>query len=160
MTIKHIYQPSPITCGPSCLYMVFKFIVNRQGLGLDADIKYSVEDIALICGTDWEVGTPPDRMEKGMDGLGIKYVEYINSPRPFELLKTIIDSGNIPILRTITKGAPHWIIVDKYDIYSDGSTLFNVLDPWLGEIKYTEKDLDSIWSVRDYQFFEILINEN
>jgi len=159
MTIKHIYQTNPITCGPSCLYMVFKFISNKQ-IGAYSDVKYTIEDIATICGTDWEVGTPPDRMEKGMNSLGIKYVEHINHEKPFDFLKDIIDKGNIPILRTITKGAPHWIIVDKYNIYFDGSVLFNILDSWLGEIKYTQKDLNEIWSARDYYFFEILINEN
>ena len=158
ITIKHIYQPTANTCGPACLYMVLKYLVNRTGLGLDAEIKYTVNDLAIICGTDWEVGTPPDRMEKGMKALDIKYVEYINSPSPFELLQSVIDSGNIPILRTITKGAPHWIIVDDYTIYqNDGMVLYNVLDPWLGEIKYSERDLVDVWGIRDYQFFEVIV---
>ena len=152
--IKHIFQPTAHTCGPSCLYMVFKYLTNRQSV--DSEMNFTIEDIALICGTDWEVGTPPDRMEKGMKELDIKYIEHINTPNPFNHLQSVIDSGNIPIVRTITKGAPHWIIVDGYkDYQNDGIVLYNILDPWLGEIKYTEKELNDIWTVRDYQFFEI-----
>lgn len=152
--IKHIYQPTAHTCGPACLYMVFKYLTNRQSVS--SDVNFTIEDIALICGTDWEVGTPPDRMEKGMKELDIKYIEHINSPNPFNFLQSVIDNGNIPVLRTITKDAPHWIIVDGYKDYeNDGIILYNILDPWLGEIKYTEKDLEDIWAVRDYQFFEI-----
>lgn len=159
-TIKHFYQPTANTCGPTCIYMIWYYLVNKDNIIYAAfkdtvKMKYDISDIAHFCGTDWIVGTPPDRMEKGMRYLGIDYVEYILQPRPFELLRDIIDNKNISLLRTITKGVPHWIIVDSYD-----EEYFYVKDPWLGEIKYTEKDLHSIWSVRDYQFFEITGYEN
>lgn len=157
-TIKHFYQPTGNTCGPTCIYMVWFYLVNKDNIIYrtckDSDgfieMKYDIRDIAHFCGTDWIVGTPPDRMENGMCNLGLNYVEYISSPHPYDLLRTIIDSGNVSMLRTITKGVPHWIIVNGYD-----ENVFNVLDPWLGEIKYSIAQLDSIWKVRDYQFFEI-----
>ena len=54
----------------------------------------TIQSICEMCGTDWVVGTPPDRMVKGMDALKIKYVEYIHSPRPYELLKNVIAAVN------------------------------------------------------------------
>ena len=151
-SIKHFYQPTGNTCGPTCIYMIWYHLVNQNNLihNLDVEMKYNIRDIAHFCGTDWIVGTPPDRMENGMCNLGLNYIEYISSPHPYDLLRTIIDNGNISMLRTITRGVPHWIIVNGYN-----ENVFNVLDPWLGEKKYSIEQLDSIWKVRDYQFFEI-----
>ena len=72
----------------------------------------------------------------------------------FEFLKEIISSKNIPILRTITFNVPHWILIKGY---SENNFLVN--DPWLGEIIYTEKELDNIWKLRNYQFYEIINDE-
>ena len=153
--INYKQQPTGNTCGPTCIYMALRYVLNHPNdLPFDIDIADTVEGIAEACGTDWIVGTPPDRMENGMCNLGLNYIEYISSPHPYDLLRTIIDSGNVSMLRTITRGVPHWIIVNGYD-----ENVFNVLDPWLGEIKYSIEQLDSIWKVRDYQFFEILVNE-
>jgi ABC-type bacteriocin/lantibiotic exporter with double-glycine peptidase domain len=149
--INYKQQPTGNTCGPACIYMVLRYILNSPNdLPFDVEIADTIEGIAEACGTDWIVGTPPERMKKGLDACKIKYIEYIHSPRPFNLIKDTIDSGNIPIVRTITKGMPHWIIVNGYtDEY------FNILDPWMGVIKYTPKELNDIWMPRDYMFFEI-----
>jgi hypothetical protein len=99
-------------------------------------------------------------MEKGMIALHMKYVEYANLSRPYDLLKLTIDSNNIPILRTITRGVPHWIIVPSYLVDANtGFVIYNVLDPWLGEIQYSEKQLDEVWKQRQYQFFEVIVPE-
>lgn len=156
INIKHFRQPSGNTCGPACIYMAWYHLINKDNtIPFEIEMKYGIEDIAKLCGTDWEVGTPPERLINGLEALNIKYVEYISSPDPYNLLRTIIDNGNIPILRTLTQGIPHWIIVDGYD-----ENFFYIKDPWLGEIKYNESDLDYIWGVRKYQFFEILNHEN
>lgn len=154
--INYKQQPTGNTCGPTCIYMALRYILNHPNdLPFDIDIADTVEGIAEACGTDWIVGTPPDRMEKGMDAVNIKYIEYIHPKRPFDLLKQVIDAGNIPIIRTITQGVPHWIIANGYV-----GDVFNILDPWLGVIKYDIQQLNKIWMPRDYQFFEILVNEN
>lgn len=149
MKIKHFYQPTGNTCGPTCLYMVHEYLKSD----IDRGVKpYPlIEDISEMCGTDWIVGTPPDRMEAGMEKMDMEYVEYLGSPRPYDLLREIIETNNIPVLRTITKGVPHWIIVEGFI-----ANEFMINDPWLGEIIYTEKELDEIWKKRDYQFFEII----
>jgi hypothetical protein len=119
--------------------------------------KFTIKDIETMCGTDWVVGTPPDRMIIGMDKLGIKFVEYIHSPKPYDLLKKVIDDYNIPILRTITKGVPHWIIVSWYEVDKKTNFIkYHILDPWQGELIYNEKELDEVWGKRQYQFFEVI----
>ena len=147
MTINHIYQPNGISCGPTCIKMALTYLVQ----GRVSTFTPTIEEISEMCETDNIVGTPPDRMEKGLKALGVSYVEYSHTPRPYITLVQILNSGNVPILRTITKGVPHWIIVTKI---TDGQFFIN--DPWQGEIVYTEKELDSIWKVRDYQFFELI----
>jgi len=108
------------------------------------------------CKTDWEVGTPPERMRLGLNHLGLNYTEYLPTSLSIDImvmeLKYIIECGNIGILRTITQGHPHWIIVNGWDEEQD---IFNILDPWLGIITYNTSQLDEIWKPREYQFFEI-----
>lgn len=137
MIIKHKYQPTGNTCGPACLHMCGN--------------THTIELIADLCGTDWVVGTPPDRMIIGMDRLKMKYIHHTLPKDPYKLLSSIIDKGNIPILRTITQGVPHWIIVSKYT-----NTKYHILDPWLGEIDYTKEQLDFVWKLKNYELFEII----
>lgn len=156
ITISYKQQPTGNTCGPTCIYMVLNYITNKSNdLLFDVHISKPILEIAEDCGTDWLVGTPPDRMIRGFNKYNIKYVEYTHSPNPYLLLKKVIDSENIPIVRTITQGVPHWIIVNGYD-----NEKYNILDPWLGQIQYTQEQLDNIWSLRQYQFFEIITDEN
>ena len=140
--IQHIYQPTGNSCGPTCLKMVGDFIHGDVG---------KIDDICKECGTDWIVGTPPDKMRIGLHKLNINYVEHQKENFPFNQLKHAIDRGNVCIVRTITQGVPHWINIVGYN-----ENIFNVHDPWLGEIKYNEQELHSIWSIRDFFFFEIL----
>ena len=159
INIKHHYQPTGNTCGPTCLYMAYEYLKNfPNDLPFTVPLKTTIQDIEYLCGTDWEVGTPPDRMIRGMNALHMSYVEYANLSRPYELLKLAIDAGNIPILRTITKGVPHWIVVPSYKIDGrDGFVVYEVFDPWQGIIHYGEKHLDQVWKQRDYQFFEVIV---
>lgn len=144
MNINYHQQPTGNTCGPTCLKMVHSsiFTNNKENI--------TIEDIAELCGTDWIVGTPPDRMEKGLKGLGLNYNVYVGDEEPFERLQNSIVNKNIVILRTLTQGVPHWVIVESFidDVY-------NILDPWLGRIQYTRNELNEIWVVRDYFYFEI-----
>lgn len=140
--INHIYQPTGNSCGPTCIKMVGDFLVGDIG---------KIDDICKACGTDWVVGTPPDRMKIGLDKLGIKYIEHINEVDPFQSIKNTIDGGNIAIVRTITHNIPHWIVIDGYD-----EKKYRINDPWLGPITYTEDELDKIWRIRDFFYFEII----
>ena len=140
--MQHIRQPTGNSCGPTCIKMVSNFIKGNAK---------SIDDICIECGTDWVVGTPPDKMRIGLDYMGINYKEHIKEINPFQSLKNTIDKGNVAIVRTITKGVPHWIVI--YDYVED---TFIVNDPWLGQIKYDEDQLSDIWKIRDFFYFEIL----
>lgn len=113
-------------------------------------LHYSILEISDMCETDSITGTPPERLEKGMNALGMNYTHHVNSEKPYQDLKTVLDNGNIPIVRTFTHGIPHWIIVSGYE---DDSYYIN--DPWQGEIKYTQEELNDVWVGRHYEFYEI-----
>ena len=147
MKIKHYTQPTGNTCGPACLMMIYEFFKTSTN-------HYSILEIAEFCGTDWTVGTPPEKMIKGMDKLGIRYIHHLKLDSPYDDLKVMIEKGNIPILRTMTQNVPHWIIVSGY---KDGK--FEIHDPWLGEIEYSETGLDEVWNPRNYECFEIPDND-
>lgn len=139
--MKHIFQPNGISCGPTCIKMASEF-ANK--------VIDEIDVICASCGTDSKVGTPPDKMIIGLNKYEFNYKIHMDTKTPFNNLKEIINNGSIGILRTITKEIPHWIIVKSYN-----DNIYDVYDPWLGKITYTEKELDSIWKVRNYFFFEI-----
>lgn len=104
-----------------------------------------------MCGTDAITGTPPERMRKGLDGLNIKYLEHMDEENPYQSLRDAIDNGSVTMLRTLTHGVPHWIVVHSYN-----DDVFFVNDPWLGQIEYNEDQLEKIWRERNFFFFEVL----
>ena len=140
--VKYIRQPDGISCGPTCIKMVADFFRG--------DIP-SIKEICKMCGTDSITGTPPERMRKGLDGLGIEYIEHIDEENPYQSLRDTIDNGSVAMLRTLTHGVPHWIVIYSYS----GDTFF-VNDPWLGEIEYNETQLEKIWKERNFFFFEVI----
>lgn len=144
--VKHIYQPTGNSCGPTCIKMIASIV--------DMDSP-SIEDICIICGTDWTEGTPPRKMVVGLNNLNLKYVEHISEDDPYQSLRDCIDRGNLAIVRTITQGVPHWIIA-----YGYRGDVFYINDPWKGQIKYTDNQLEKIWHQRDYFYFEIFINKS
>lgn len=141
--MNHIYQPTGNSCGPTCIKMVADVLLKDCP---------TIEEICTICETDWVKGTPPERMRKGLDNLKIKYSEYISEKDPYQSIKNCVDKSNVAIIRTVTDNVPHWIICYQYN-----GDLFHIYDPWKGIIKYTKAQLDAIWKVRDYFFFEIFM---
>ena len=146
VNVPHHYQPTGHSCGPTCLKMVHDFFVGD---------RFKISDICRACGTDWVVGTPPDRMAKGLKYMGIQYIEHMMDEDPFQSLKDAIDKGHPCVVRTVTQGVPHWIIVVDYD-----ADTFMVNDPWLGRILYDMEEFDEIWfsgrdKIREYFFYEI-----
>jgi GNAT superfamily N-acetyltransferase len=140
--VKHIKQPDGISCGPTCIKMVADFFKGNIS---------SISEICIMCETDSITGTPPERMRKGLNRLGIEYVEHIDEERPYESLRAVIDNGSVAMLRTFTHRVPHWIVIDSYD-----ADVFFVNDPWLGEIEYNEEELEEIWKERNFFFFEVV----
>ena len=62
-----------------------------------------------------------------------------------------MDKQNIPIVRTITHGIPHWIIVSNY---TDKDS-WCIKCPSVGDFIYTTEELDKVWRQRNYELFEI-----
>jgi hypothetical protein len=143
--IKHYSQPNGISCGPTCIMMANEALPKTY-----KKKHYSIMEICDLCGTDSITGTPPERLEKGMNALDMNYTHHVNSYEPFQHLKTVLNNGNLPIVRTFTHGIPHWIIVSGYEHDS-----YFINDPWQGEIRYTEEQLNDVWVGRDYEFYEV-----
>lgn len=144
--VPHHYQPTGNSCGPTCLKMVHDFFVGD---------RFKISDICRACGTDWVVGTPPERMIKGLNYMGIEYIEHIHEEDPYQSLKDSIDKGHPCIVRANVGGTPHWIIVVDYD-----HDTFMVNDPWLGRVIYDTEEFDEIWlsgrqKIREYFYYEI-----
>ena len=145
LIIKHYQQPTGISCGPTCIMMAYQTLPHYP-----KKQNYSIMEICDLCGTDSITGTPPARLEKGMNALGMHYTHHINSDKPFQHLKTILDNGNLPMLRTFTHGIPHWIIISGYE-----NDKYYANDPWQGEMIYSEEELTNIWIGRHYEFYEV-----
>lgn len=143
--IKHYQQPTGISCGPTCIMMAYEALPHYP-----KKQNYTIMEICDLCGTDSITGTPPERLEKGMNALGMHYTHHINSNEPFQHLKSIIDNGNLPMLRTFTHGIPHWIIINGYE-----NNKYHANDPWQGEITYSEEELTTIWIGRHFEFYEV-----
>lgn len=147
MIIRTAKQPTGNTCGPTCLYMAYNALYGEE---------HTIMEIAELCTTDWVVGTPPDKMKLGMDSIGLSYKHHITTNNPFTHLKQVLEKQNIPIIRTITDGIPHWIIVNGYS----NKNIWSVKCPFKGDLIYDTEELDLVWGLRNYEFFEIINDEN
>ena len=142
--IEHLYQPDGISCGPTCLKMILNHIQTND---------VTIEDIKKIVGTNNIKGTTLDDMIVGLENLNIKY-EYPkleNKETAIKYLNNSIKNNNPIILRTLTQGIKHWVIVDDFD-----GEYYSVEDPWLGEIQYNEEEIIVIWEPRDFDCLKIL----
>lgn len=117
-----------------------------DALGITDDL--SIDDIAEACGTNEDVGTTDTMMADGMRKLGIPF-RVGKSRDPKDLAEFVQHSGHI-LLRTLTQGIKHWVVV-----YDFADEVFFVADPWLGDIRYSAEELEAIWKPRDYFYFEI-----
>lgn len=143
MIINYFKQPTGNSCGPTALKMAHSTLFGAGP---------SILEICDFCNTDWIVGTPPDRMELGLNALKMLYIIHKEEEDPFKSLQISIHNESIPVLRTLTNGVPHWIIVNGYDSETE---IYQIQDPWLGQIHYSKEKLNDIWVVRDYFYFEI-----
>lgn len=138
----HSYQEAGHTCGPTCLKMVADY------LGVD----YShIDELIDLCGCNTKTGTIDTGMKNALNSLGVKNQQNLfhkDSVSAMDFLDSLIDDGDIFIMRTLTKGIKHWIIV-----YGKAGDHYLVADPWLGKIKYTSSQVLDIWAPRDFDGF-------
>jgi hypothetical protein len=93
--MKHIFQPNDHSCGPTCIKMILP------------DNSSTIDELIHLCLTDWEVGTPPDKMERAFNLLNVVY----QIKEGFQSLKQSIENKKPCILRTILEEIPHWIVI-------------------------------------------------
>lgn len=140
----HTYQEKGYTCGPTCIEMVSKF------LGVDYG---HVDDISDLCGCNPKTGTVDTGMKNALDNLGINSEQNRHTSSvedAMDYLDELLEKGNIFIMRTLTRGIKHWIIV-----YGKQKDDYLIADPWLGNIEYDFEDIVDIWEPRNFDGFEV-----
>lgn len=142
----HQYQELGHTCGPTCIKMVTDFF------GLD---NSDIDNIIDLCGCNTKTGTIDVGMKNALDNLQIDNLQNPfmgNEAESMEMLDDVLDGGNLFIMRTLTRGVKHWIIV-----YDKNGDEYMVADPWLGLITYDSDEILSIWSPRDFDGFIVYV---
>lgn len=146
--IDLILQPDGISCGNTCIKMILDF------KKIYSDV--SISDIVDICGTNMIHGTRDVEMIKGLTYFNIPNKQNFfidNDEHNIKYLDNILNQNNIFLLRSLTQGIKHWVIViGKENDY------YIVNDPWLGVQRYTIEQLLNIWRPRNYDGFEIFLN--
>lgn len=141
--LKHQYQPTGISCGNT----VLKILMDYYGI-FD---ELSIDDLVVICGTDTKTGTTDKKLMVGLDHVGIPYKQSEDKDAD-EAMHTLNRRINRKffMMRTLTQGVFHWILIT-------GKTgdLWNVMDPWLGEITYTDQEIIDIWEPRAFDGFYV-----
>ena len=149
--LKLLHQPNGISCGNTVLKMVANY--------LDVGNNISIEDLIDIMGTDTKTGTTDIKMKKGLDYLKIPYYQntkeeiFLNDEFQSAWLNSCVENDKLFIMRTTTHGVFHWIL-----IHSIIDNMYQVLDPWLGNIEYNLEQILDIWRVRDYDGFIVPSN--
>lgn len=142
---NHKFQQQAHTCGPTCVQMVADYL----------GVKYAnPEEIEQLCNCNTTTGTIDTGIKNALDTLGINNKQNTENKTPesaIQFLNNSIQNGNVFIMRTLTKGIKHWIVIYKFD-----GTNYFVADPWLGKIKYSPEQIIKIWQPRDFDGFVII----
>ena len=141
---NHIYQNSPYNCGPTCVHMVADYLgVKHNG----------IKDLEKLCNCTTTTGTIDTGIKNALENLGIRHEQNTKNVEPESAMQYLNDSlvdGNVFIMRTLTKGIKHWIIVYKYD-----GERYYIADPWLGKITYSPQEIVDIWQPRNFDGFVV-----
>ena len=143
-TFPHRSQSKGYNCGPTSIRIIADFLKYPESI--------TDEYIEKISGTNTQYGCTDVNMARGLNTLGIKNKRIVNDTEEVSMtnLKQSLKNGFNVVLRTLTKGIKHWIVVYKFD-----KNLFYCSDPWLGKITYTYDQIVDIWKPRDFDAFII-----
>jgi GNAT superfamily N-acetyltransferase len=136
----HRFQSKGYTCGPTAMKILLDFIKYPE---------VSVDYLEKVSGTDDVLGCTDVGMSKMLDHLGIKYDRIVDETEQnsFDKLDQHLKNDKV-ILRTLTKGVKHWIVV-----YDKIGNVYKCSDPWLGLISYDKDHINYIWAPRKYDAF-------
>lgn len=140
----HAFQKAGHTCGPTCVQMVADFF----GAGYE-----DIDEIIDLCGCNTKTGTVDTGIKNALDSLGIPNERnpYIGDlEMSMDYLNELLNDGNMFVMRTLTKGVKHWIVV-----YGKIRGKYLVADPWLGKITYDRNQVLEIWRPRDFDGFMV-----
>jgi predicted double-glycine peptidase len=144
----HLPQTTGINCGPTSL----KILLNYYR----SSVSPTIDELTEIMETDYEFGTTDIRMKKGLVHCGLNHKQIVtDDTNALPLLKNYVKNDRKILLRTLTRGVKHWVVV--YDYQNDK---FLVSDPWLGKIKYNEEQIYSIWKPRNFDGFVVYGEED
>lgn len=138
----HSFQKAGHTCGPTCVQMVADF--------LKADYR-DIDHIIDLCGCNTKTGTVDSGIRNALDSLGIpneRNPHRTDEESAMDYLDALLENGDMFIMRTLTRGVKHWIIV-----YAKTNQRYLVADPWLGKISYGRDQILEIWKPRDFDGF-------
>ncbi len=141
----HCYQQQGHTCGPTCVKMVADFL----------NVSYKdINELIELCECNTTTGTIDTGIKNALDALGIPNSQNkITDPAiAMEFLDDLLLNNNIFVMRTLTHGAKHWIIV-----YGKENDKYLIADPWLGKIQYSHENILSIWWPRNFDGFLVNI---
>ena len=140
------FQDEDFTCGPTCIQIILKHLSGDYG---------DIEKIKKDCDCNTLNGTTDIGMKNGLDAAGLKSERNTNTTSAdlaFDYLDSVLDSGNSFIMRTLTNGEKHWVVCYKKD-----DAGYHILDPWIGKLEYDRQGIDTIWSERDFDGFEVFL---
>ena len=143
--LKRLTQPNGLSCGNTVLKMVMDYYGTHQDL--------TIENLIIICGTNWQTGTTDVNLKMGLDYVGIPNNQSVNTNEEenLNILKENL-KDNFFLMRTRIHSIPHWILVYEYDQETD---TFQVHDPAFEISEYNSTDICNIWSqaVKPYDGF-------
>ena len=147
MKIEHIQQPDEISCGPACLKMVFDY--------MEPGNKMSINLIKHLAETDHIKGTTLEDMLTVLKTCKINHESPVLFSKidALSYLNLSLQDENPVILRTLTKGIKHWILIIGFD-----GIKYSVNDPWYGKIEYSQQEILDIWRPRNFNCISIINN--
>jgi ABC-type bacteriocin/lantibiotic exporter with double-glycine peptidase domain len=142
----HRQQTKQYNCGAASLRILLDFLKFPENITMDY--------IEEISGLNEVVGCTDVNMAQALKYLNLNNKRIVNKPleTSMDLLTESLLNEKKIILRTLTKGIKHWIIVYKY---LPESKEFYCSDPWLGKLSYTTEELIGIWKPRNFDCFII-----
>lgn len=140
--LKLLMQPNAIFCGPTALQMIAQYF----------GIVSSINELAIVMGTDEQTGTTDTKMKKGLEYLSLEHRRFKVGDKDYsyKMLYESLELGHIVLFRALVKGIKHWVCCDGFV-----DNKFNIKDSWLGEYDLTKEELENIWGSRGYDGFVV-----